>query len=211
MLFSHQQIPLEGDVGQQLQLDYYPTWLSQTRADQLLALAEQLNWRQDHLRMFGRQIPVPRLHCWYRTDGLSGGEVDYRWSGLGMVAETAPQWLIDITTEIVELAETPLNRCLANYYRDSRDSVDWHADDEAELGEAPIIASLSLGGRRQFQLRHQRTKQRHKFDLEHGSLLIMGAGVQRHWQHRVPKLTAAVEPRINLTLRYIAPPARRGV
>lgn len=210
MLFSHQQIPITGDGEQPLRLDYYPAWLSQQRADQLFQLAELLNWRQDQLRMFGRQIPVPRLHCWYRTEGLSDGEVDYRWSGLGMVAEAAPQWLVEITAEIAELAQTPLNRCLANYYRDSRDSVDWHADDEPELGEAPIIASLSLGSRRQFQLRHQRTKQRHNLDLEHGSLLIMGPGVQSHWQHRIPKLTTAVAPRINLTLRYIAAAGQRG-
>lgn len=210
MLFSHQQIPITGDGEQLLQLDYYPAWLSQQRADQLFQLAAQLNWRQDQLRMFGRQIPVPRLHCWYRTEGISDGKVDYRWSGLSMIAEAAPQWLVDITAEIAELAQTPLNRCLANYYRDSRDSVDWHADDEPELGEAPIIASLSLGSRRQFELRHQRTKQRHKLDLEHGSLLIMGAGVQSHWQHRVPKLTSAVEPRINLTLRCIAPSSLRA-
>lgn len=207
MLFDHHTIALTGAEPQQLQLDYYPRWLNPARADEILQLAEQLDWRQDQLRMFGRTIDVPRLHCWYRTDGVNSSGVDYRWSGVQMVAAPAPSWLAQLTEQIAALAGHPLNRCLANFYRDGRDSVDWHADDEPELGSNPIIASLSVGASRRFQLRHRHTKELQTLQLEHGSLLIMGAGVQRYWHHRVPKTAKPTSPRFNFTLRYIAPTA----
>ncbi len=204
MLFDHHRIALAGAEPGQLQVDYYPRFLDSARADQLLAASAELPWRQDQLRMFGKRINVPRLHCWLRSDGVASGAIDYRWSGVEMVASAAPGWLCELTAEIAAATDQPFNRCLANHYRDGRDSVDWHADDEPELGAAPVIASLSLGSQRRFQLRHRASRELHSFELEHGSLLVMGAGVQRHWQHRLPKTAKPVEPRVNLTLRHIA-------
>jgi len=204
MLFDHHPIALAGAVPGELTLDYYPHYLSNERADQLLALSAQLPWRQDQLRMFGRRIDVPRLHCWLRSDGVESQTVDYRWTGVEMVAAPAPVWLADLIDDIAALTGQPFNRCLANLYRNGRDSVDWHADDERELGPAPVIASLSLGSQRRFQLRHRISRELHTLELEHGSLLVMGAGVQHHWQHRLPKSSAEVAPRVNLTLRHIA-------
>lgn len=204
MLFDHHPIALAGAEPDQLQLDYYPRFLDSARADRLLALSAELPWRQDQLRMFGRRIDVPRLHCWLRSDGVASGAIDYRWSGVEMVAATAPDWLCELTAEIAAVTGERFNRCLANYYRDGRDSVDWHSDDEPELGVAPVIASLSLGSQRRFQLRQRASRELHNFELEHGSLLVMGAGVQRYWQHRLPKSSQPVAPRVNFTLRHIA-------
>jgi alkylated DNA repair dioxygenase AlkB len=93
------------------------------------------------------------------------------------------------------------NRTLVNYYRDGQDSVDWHADDERELGPEPIIASVSLGQERAFLLRHKTTKERLKINLPHGSLMMMGPGIQEHWHHSVAKDKNVVGPRINFTFR----------
>jgi alkylated DNA repair dioxygenase AlkB len=73
------------------------------------------------------------------------------------------------------------NSVLANLYRDGRDTVGWHSDDEPELGPEPVIASLSLGGTRRFVFRH-RKRQEHRLalDLSHGSLLLMRGGTQRN-------------------------------
>ena len=93
------------------------------------------------------------------------------------------------------------NRTLVNYYRDGQDSVDWHADDELELGPEPIIASVSLGQERAFLLRHKTTKERLNINLPHGSLMMMGPGIQEHWHHSVAKDKNVVGPRINFTFR----------
>ena len=80
----------------------------------------------------------------------------------------------------------------------------WHSDDEPELGRAPVIASLSLAAARDFTLRRRATtRQAHSLLLQHGSLLIMKAGMQSRWQHALPRRARVTEPRINLTFRRI--------
>ena len=109
-----------------------------------------------------------------------------------------------IIKQRIELAtgET-FNSVLINYYRDGKDSNGWHADDEPELGSKPVIASLSLGAARDFHLRSKRDhSNKHKLNLQHGSLLIMRGATQQQWQHHVPK-RASAGPRINLTFRTI--------
>ena len=96
------------------------------------------------------------------------------------------------------------NSVLANYYRGGQDSVAWHSDNEPELGVNPIIASVSLGGTRCFQMRHKKiAEERYALELEHGSLLVMQGPTQHFWQHQIPKRKYAL-PRINLTFRRIS-------
>lgn len=156
-------------------------------------------WRQDSIKMYGREIPVPRLNAWHGDPGRT-----YTYSGIALEPEpwTAP------LTEIRELVEvelgTSFNSVLVNLYRDGSDGVSWHSDDEPELGPAPTIASVSLGATRRFQLRHrQEPARRAALDLEHGSVLVMRGSTQRCWHHQVPKTTRQVAPRVNLTFRQI--------
>lgn len=95
------------------------------------------------------------------------------------------------------------NSVLANLYRDGRDSNGWHADNEKELGQNPLIASLSLGAERRFDLRHNLTGEKISMPLTSGSLLVMGGELQHFWKHQVAKSTRALAPRINLTFRFI--------
>lgn len=99
------------------------------------------------------------------------------------------------------LAGQRFNSVLLNLYRDGRDSVSWHADNEPGLGRNPVIASLSLGATRRFQLKHRRSKERVRVDLTHGSCLVMAGATQHHWLHQIPKTARPVGPRINLTFR----------
>ncbi|MEX0916392.1 MAG: alpha-ketoglutarate-dependent dioxygenase AlkB, partial [Wenzhouxiangellaceae bacterium] len=101
------------------------------------------------------------------------------------------------------------NCALLNLYRDERDSMGWHSDDEPELGRDPTIASVSLGASRRFVLRSKDDKRR-RFELVpgHGSLILMRGDLQHHWQHQLPKLTRAAEPRINITFRKIVRPPK---
>jgi alkylated DNA repair dioxygenase AlkB len=99
------------------------------------------------------------------------------------------------------LSGASYNAVLLNLYRHGGDSVGWHSDNEAGLGDRPTIASLSLGGTRRFQFRHRRKKETITLELKEGHWLIMAGETQRFWLHRVPKTATAVERRINLTFR----------
>jgi alkylated DNA repair dioxygenase AlkB len=112
--------------------------------------------------------------------------------------------LLEIKARIEGVSPTTFNSVLMNLYRDGRDSVGWHSDDEPELGEMPVIGSVSLGGTRSFVLRHKKRKvPALELELTHGSYLLMKGSTQRFWKHRVPRTTDRVEPRINLTFRRI--------
>ena len=66
------------------------------------------------------------------------------------------------------------------------------------------IASISLGGEREFQIRLGREAHR-SIVLERGSLLLMRGNTQKHYFHQIPK-SHAEDPRINLTFRRIRAP-----
>ena len=164
-------------------------------ADRLLAvLRDQIAWRQEEAMIMGRKVPIPRLTAWH-------GEAGYVYSGIAM--EPAP-WtpaLLELKGCAEHHAGQGFNSVLLNLYRDGRDSVSWHADNEPGLGRDPVIASLSLGATRRFHLKHRRSGDRVAIDLGHGSCLIMAGATQHHWLHQLPKTARPVGPRINLTFR----------
>jgi alkylated DNA repair dioxygenase AlkB len=177
-----------------------PHFLCAAQADPLFeVLKTDVPWRQEKTR-WGNAFP--RLTAWYADAGLT-----YSYSG---VTHDALPWtaaLTEVRRRVEAVAGAPFNSLLLNYYRSGEDSVGFHADDEAELGRNPVVPSVSLGATRTFVLRHNATGLRHKFDLTHGSLLLMAGTLQHHYKHAVPRSRTAVGPRINLTFRRIV---RRG-
>jgi alkylated DNA repair dioxygenase AlkB len=164
-----------GDADNLSELILWPQWLSKPKADSLLAQSiDNIPWRHDSIRMFGKLIPVPRLQNWFADHT----NTSYTYSGITMGAVLFPDWMADLAQSIEKETCHLFNRALVNYYRDGSDSVDWHADDEPELGPDPIISSLSLGAERVFQLRHNITGEILSLSLPHGSLLLMGSRVQ---------------------------------
>ena len=199
-LFDHQVIPLALTPERESAISFWPNWLSGKDADDLLRKSiETIDWRADSIRIVGKQIPIPRLQQWFGQPGTS-----YTYSNICLQAVGFPDRIDLFRHNVESQAGAAFNRALVNYYRDGSDSVDWHADDEPELGSEPIIASLSLGVERVFQLRHRLTKQRISISLPHGSLLMMGAGIQNYWQHRIAKVANLEEPRVNFTFRYMS-------
>jgi len=198
-LFDQQLIPVRLTEQRQSSIAFWPNWLSSTRADALLQQSiEHINWRSDHIRIAGKIIPIPRLQQWFGDPKTS-----YTYSNIRLQAVAFPAWIDELRTEIEVQAGQDFNRALVNYYRDGADSVDWHADDEPELGFEPVIASLSLGAERVFQLRHNLTKEKLAISLPHGSLLVMGPGIQSYWQHRLTKTKKVDRPRVNFTFRQM--------
>ncbi|MGB5970243.1 MAG: alpha-ketoglutarate-dependent dioxygenase AlkB [Spirulinaceae cyanobacterium] len=178
-----------------------PHFFSQEESDSLFAtLYEEIQWRQDFIKMYGKSIPLPRLTAWYGDANKS-----YTYSKIQMNSTPWTDSLLKIKSRIENLAEASFNSVLINLYRDGKDGVAWHSDDETELGNMPVIASVSFGGTRRFVLKHKHNKELNKVDikLSHGSLLVMKGNTQEDWQHQVPKTVKEVSRRINLTYRKI--------
>lgn len=189
----------ELDLGDAV-LREYPRAFGTDEADRLLAtLTSVIPWRQDALRIAGREVRIPRLQCWM-------GERRYRYSGVTLEPVPWHDAVAGIRERVEVLSGGRFNTVLLNLYRDGRDSVSWHADDERELGPNPVIASLSLGAERSLHLKHKRDAgmPRRRIPLRHGSLLLMGGTMQSNWLHQVPKALKVSAPRINLTFRRIA-------
>ena len=164
------------------------------------ALRTGIRWRQEEVTIFGQRRLVPRLVAWHGDPGAS-----YRYSGTDHHPEPWTPALERVRAKVRELSGVEFNAVLLNLYRDGRDGMGWHADDEPELGRDPVIASVSLGAPRRFCLRHRRRKDL-KLDLElpHGSLLVMAGPMQHQWVHALPKTRRPVGERINLTFRRVA-------
>jgi alkylated DNA repair dioxygenase AlkB len=175
-LFDHQVIPLPlSDNTHQSELTFWPQWLAPKQADELLSQSiESIPWRHDIIRMFGKQVPVPRLQNWFADHT----NTSYNYSNICMQAVKFPDWMSDLAEAVSSKTGHPFNRALVNYYRDGSDSVDWHADDTI-TGE---ITSLSL---------------------PHGSLLLMGSKIQHFYQHRLAKVKHLDQARVNYTFRYM--------
>jgi len=177
-----------------IQADFFTAGESARIFEQLKA---QIRWRQDVMRFGRREVPQPRLTAWYGDDGKT-----YVYSGINNHPLPWTALLLALRAKAEHFAESTFNSVLLNYYRDGGDSVGWHADNEPELGERPVIASLSFGATRTFELRRRTTGKVAKLPLTSGSILVMRGTMQHHWVHRVPKEPGSAS-RINLTFRFV--------
>lgn len=184
------------------ELHYRPQFFPKQTADRLLQeLMEKIEWTQNKIRFYGKESLVPRLEAWYGDPGKS-----YAYSGIQMNPKPWTKELVEIKEAIEKEAGVPFNSVLINYYRDGKDRVAWHSDDEKELGHNPIIGSVSLGAERKFKLRHKKYKEnglKTEIMLQHGSFLLMKGPTQHHWMHEIPRTAKPIGPRINLTFRII--------
>lgn len=165
----------------------------------LQALCAQIAWERHHLRLFGREIPSPRLSCW-----VGDADAVYTYSRVRYEPRPWTPLLAELRRGLVDIASADFNSVLCNLYRDGQDSMGWHSDAEAELGPQPLIASLSLGATRCFRLRHKHDAAlKLELDLPAGSLLLMSGTTQREYRHDLPKAARVTQPRLNLTFRQV--------
>ncbi|MGL5096457.1 MAG: alpha-ketoglutarate-dependent dioxygenase AlkB family protein, partial [Planctomycetia bacterium] len=179
-----------------------PGFFPPAEADALLAeLHDTIAWKAESMMMFGKPVAAPRLSAWYGDPGAA-----YRYSGVTFQPTPWTEVLRRVKQRIEEPCGVVFNSVLANLYRDGRDGMGWHSDDERELGPEPVIGSVSFGAAREFQFQHKKDKWlRAAVALTNGCLLRMAGLTQTHWKHRIPKTTAPLPPRINLTFRTIIP------
>ena len=194
--FELQRIDLAG-----AELGLAPAWLTCTEAGALFdALLTGVAWEVHRIRMFGREIDSPRLSCWIGDPG-----VVYTYSRTRFEPHPWVPALRPIRTRLRDTLGIDFNSVLANRYRDGRDAMGWHSDDEPELGPRPLIASLSLGATRRFVLKPRGEGRRLALDLPHGSLLVMAGATQASYRHALPATARPVSERVNLTFRRILP------
>ena len=199
-----------------LRLRHRLGWLdAATAADLLARLRAEVPWKQEAISLYGRRHPLPRLTCWMADPGCG-----YRYSGLDNAIEPWSPAAAELREGLHRLTGWRFNSLLLNRYRDGRDAMGWHADDEPELDPAAPIASLSLGAPRDFRLRPRpsprasgpppagdgsasRACAPFNLELAHGDLLLMDPPTQLWWQHAVPRRLRLQGERLNLTFRVV--------
>jgi alkylated DNA repair dioxygenase AlkB len=178
---------------------FEPEFLTGIESDLLFeTLYTSLPWAQGKVKIFGKTHATPRLESLHVVDGKS-----YNYSGNALISHPFTSELNELKNKIEAFSGESFNCVLANLYRDGKDSNGWHADNERELGINPVIASVSLGSARRFDLKHTTTGELKQLILPHGSLLLMGGTMQHNWKHCIAKTTKIQQPRINLTFRML--------
>ena len=205
MNFSTEELFRESKLGYDLpdaEIEYFPEFFSREKSLNFLPqLLDTIKWKQNTIKMYGKENPVPRLEAWYGDPGKS-----YAYSGIRMEPNTWTDELNEIKRSIESEVAISFNSVLINYYRDGQDRVAWHSDDEKELGKNPVIGSVSFGAERTFKLRHKQYKEnnlKQSIVLKNGSFLLMKGATQHHWMHEIPRTAKPIGPRINLTFRVI--------
>jgi alkylated DNA repair dioxygenase AlkB len=168
----------------------------------LRKLIDETPWRSEEITVWGKTHQQPRLIAWYGDEGQG-----YSYSGINLEPLPWTRTLLIIRDVVQRLSNERFNSVLLNYYRDHRDRMGFHSDDERELGPTPTIVSVSLGATRTFVLKHKSrigTKPV-RIELPGGSVLIMKGQTQKNWKHGIDKQAKPCGPRVNLTFRRIYP------
>ena len=174
---------------------YIDNFLAKSEADALeFRLRAEVAFDQKLLKMYGREVPIPHLEAWY-------GEHDYPYSaGLVLKAKPFPEYLRALMFKVEKAIGENFNSVLINRYRNGRDYIGWHSDDDYGSAE-PTIPGLTLGATRRFLIRHKQTKEIVEFAPVHGSLIVMRGRTNADWVHSVPKQLREKGERLNLTFR----------
>lgn len=178
---------------------WIPDFFNAIESEELFqTLYSDLPWKGGEIKLFGKTHEIPRKQVLFADKDLH-----YGYSGKQLNVSEWNQTVLNIKQKIESESNFEFNACLANLYRDGKDSNGWHADNEKELGKNPVIASISLGATRTFKLKHSKINEKVDFEMTSGSLLIMGGEIQHYWKHQIPKTKKEVGPRVNLTFRKL--------
>ena len=171
-------------------VDFCPGWLG--GSDVVFSeLAAEAQWEQRVSTVYDRTGPEPRLTAGWDTDASDDG---------------MPSILRDLAVALSVRYAVTFDRVWVNLYRDGRDSVAWHRDRNHRVMTRPLVATVSLGARRAFQLRRRgETRVTQSFEPGHGDLVVMGGRCQEDWEHTVPKTMRPVGPRMSVTIRHSQP------
>lgn len=190
-IYLQNLLPKNGEVI------YYGKIMTQQEADFCFSgLMHDTEWKNDELKIFGKQIITKRKVAWYADGGVSYTYSNTTKSGLNWTKE-----LLKLKTLVEEITKESYNSCLLNLYHDGDEGMGWHSDDEKSIVKHSAIASVSFGAERKFVLKHKSTSETVSQNLIDGSLLLMKGETQTYWLHALTKTKKVKSPRINLTFR----------
>ena len=190
-IYLQNLLPKNGEVT------YYGKLMNQQEADScFLGLMRDIEWKNDEVKIFGKQIITKRKVAWYADGGVSYTYSNTTKAGLNWTKE-----LFKLKTLIEEITKESYNSCLLNLYHDGDEGMGWHSDDEKSIVKHSAIASVSFGAERKFVLKHKATAETVSQHLTDGSLLLMKGETQTYWLHALTKTKKVKSPRINLTFR----------
>src|SRR5210317_42157 len=189
------QIVAHNDLKIRIEEGFFTTAESNTLLENFIS---KLPWESMIIKMFGRDTKIPRLQCLIGDEGC-----EYMYSGKQLNRQIWNQDLTMIRKKIFKELKIDFNSVLANYYRDGKDSMGWHSDDEKELGPNPTIASISFGSERDLVFRNKISKKTLTIPQTNGCLILIDGETQKNWQHSIKKTQKIIGPRINLTFRNI--------
>jgi len=176
-------------------VDWCPGWLRGHDAlfETLLASGA---WQQRTRQMYDQRVPEPRLTAGWTPDASD---------------PSVPPVLPLLCGALSARYGVTFDRVWVNLYRDGRDSVAWHPDRNGRVHRDPLVATVSLGARRRFQLR-PRGGGPIALELAPGAgdLVVMGGACQHDWEHCVPKTARPVGPRMSVTIRHSRGELRPG-
>lgn len=184
--------------------EYYkhvPNFLNKGQADYLYdRLLKEVPWTQvKYYKPERGYVITPRL-TW-----VAGFHQDESYplniSNKTYIPNKIPEWLNELKIVVEESLSQKYNFILFSYYRDNKDSITHHSDDERFLGNNPNIASISVGFPRPFLLKNKETKETEEFQLNHGDLFVMQNNCQKDYTHSIPKQKTLCFPRVSLTFR----------
>jgi len=176
---------------------YYGKILCKNDADLCLQnLLQHIDWQNDKVKIFGKQIITKRKVAWYADAG-----VWYTYSNTTKVGLVWTNELMKLKALVEEITNESYNSCLLNLYHDGEEGMGWHSDNEKSIVKNSAIASLSFGAERKFVLKHRQTAENISQVLPHGSLLVMKGETQTYWLHALTKTKKVKLPRVNLTFR----------
>jgi alkylated DNA repair dioxygenase AlkB len=157
-------------------------------------LMKETPWKQEEITVYDKTHLTPRMISWY------GKKRDPQKPAVPLTPTL--QYILEKVETTTGIQFTSV---LLNLYRNGNDGVAWHRDNDRYLGPKPIVASVSFGETRPFEIRHKFNKVPGKISipLHHGSLLLMGGTMQYYWEHQIPKTAKIIKPRINLTFRIV--------
>ena len=189
-------LPYDGKVNDLGVVIDYPSAL-------YYALLTGLPWQSDIVTLFGKTHVTTRQIVW-----MGDSDNSYQYSGHTRQAiawtDTVFHVKHHVEKELLKIGiDVNFNSCLLNYYPSGDEGMGYHADDEKELGDQPIIASLSLGATRKFVFKHKKTQDKVELYLESGQLIVMHGDTQNFWKHTVTKTKTVLEGRISLTFRQM--------
>lgn len=177
-----------------LNAQYLPNYVSLELQQYLLNFLPTLPWTRVAYDKFGESRSTPRL-TWCYGQFASIPTASYK--GRTFNTEPIPAWLNDLKAPIEAYLSTDFNAVIINQYTSGQDYISWHQDDEKFL-DHHIVASISIGSERDFQMRASEKGTIHEISLKSGSLVIFNGTL-----HSLPKRSNQNGVRYNITFRKV--------